>query len=150
MSQLVDPVTLTVTGAQYEAFMEALVDAFPEYSALARMTRGLSRSSQPLKLKQLDVAISPVDPGSCLVELAVDLGTTRGGLLAGVFGGSGVLAAGWTATVWATAIADPLMLVGVPVVAGAWVGTRAIFRAVRRSNEEKLELLLDKLEHDEL
>ena len=39
MSQLVDPVTLTVTGAQYEAFMEALVDAFPDYPALARMTQ---------------------------------------------------------------------------------------------------------------
>ena len=39
MSQLVDPLTLTVTGAQYEAFMEALVDAFPEYPALARMTQ---------------------------------------------------------------------------------------------------------------
>lgn len=119
-------------------------------AGLARFTRGLSRSTQPLKLKQLDAAVSPLDPGSCLVELSVDLATARGGLLAGVFGSSSVLAAGWAGTVWATPIADPLMLVGVPVVAGAWVGMRAIFRTISRSSEEKLELLLDKLEHDEL
>lgn len=119
-------------------------------AGITRFTRSLSRSSQPLDVKQLDVAVSPLDPGSCLVELSVNLATTRGGLLAGVFGSSSVLAAGWAGTVWATPIADPLMLVGIPVVAGAWAGMRAIYRAISRSREEKLELLLDRLEHDEL
>ena len=119
-------------------------------AGLARFTRGLSRSVQPLKLKQLDAAVSPLDAGSSLVELSVDLATARSGLLAGVLGSSSVLAAGWAGTVWATPIADPLMLVGVPVVAGAWAGMRAIFRSMSRSTEEKLELLLDRLEHDEL
>lgn len=119
-------------------------------AGIARLSRSFSRSTQPLKLKEVEVAVSPLDPGSCLVELSVNLATTRGGLIAGVFGSSSVLATGWAATVWATPIADPLMLVGLPVLAGAWAGMRAIYRTVSRSNEEKLELLLDRLEHDEL
>ena len=57
MSQLVDPVTLTVTGAQYEAFMEALVDAFPEYPALARMTQ----FRLELSLARIAGSTTPID-----------------------------------------------------------------------------------------
>jgi hypothetical protein len=117
---------------------------------LARFTRGFSRRHQPLKLKQLDVAVASLDDGSCLVELGVNLAGTRGGIVAGVFGSSSVLAAGWATTVWATPIADPLMLLGVPVLAGAWAGMRAIYGKVSHTREDRLETLLDKLEHDEL
>lgn len=119
-------------------------------AGLARFARGFSRSQRPLDLKQLDVAVSAIDAETCLLEVSVDLAGTRGGLVAGVLGSSGGLAAGWAATVWATAVADPLMLLGVPVVAGAWYGTRAIYETIRRSVQDKLESLLDRVEHNEL
>jgi hypothetical protein len=117
---------------------------------LSRFTRGFARNQQPLNLKQLDAAVSALDASSCLVELNVNLAGMRGGLVAGVLGSSSVLAAGWATTVWATPIADPLMLLGVPVLVGAWAGMRAIYGSISRSNEDKLETLLDKLEHNEL
>jgi energy-converting hydrogenase Eha subunit A len=57
---------------------------------------------------------------------------------------------GWAATVWATAFPDPLMLIGIPVVAGSWWGMRAIYAAIRGSLQDRLESLLDRLEHGEL
>ena len=116
----------------------------------ARFTRGFSRSHQPLNLNQLDVAVSALDADSCLLEISVDMATMRGGLLAGVLGSSTVASAGWVAAVWATAIADPLMLLGIPVVAGSWFGMRAIYKTIGRSIQEKLESLLDRVEHNEL
>jgi hypothetical protein len=119
-------------------------------AGIARFTRGFARARQPLKLKQLDVAVSPIDGGSCLVEVSVNLNAVRGGLFAGVFGSSGVLATGWATAVWATAVADPLMLLGVPVMIGGWAGMRAIYSQISRTNRDKLELLLDRLEHNEI
>lgn len=119
-------------------------------AGLTRFTRGLSRSQQPVDLKQLDVAISALDAESCLVEVRVDLGGTRGGLAAGVLGSGSVAAAGLATTVWATPVADPFMLLGIPVLGGAWYGMRAIYRSIRRSTQDKLESLLDRVEHDDL
>lgn len=120
-------------------------------AGLARLARGLARAPhRPVDVKQLDVSISAVDADSCLLELSVDLAGTRGGLAGGVIGGSGGAATAWAAAAWATALPDPLMLLGVPVLAGAWIGTRAIFSKVRRSVQEKLESLLDQVEHDKL
>jgi hypothetical protein len=53
-------------------------------------------------------------------------------------------------TVWATAIADPLMLVGIPFVAGSWYGMRAIYGTIQKSIQDKLESLIDRVEHKEL
>ncbi len=119
-------------------------------AGIGRFARGFSRAHRPLDFKQLDVAVSPLEATSCLVEAGVDLATTRGGLAVGVLGSSSAAAAGWAAAVWATPIADPLMLLGVPVVAGAWYGMRAIYGRVRGSTEDRLESLLDRLEHEEL
>ncbi|HEX6307760.1 MAG TPA: hypothetical protein VFZ69_06190 [Longimicrobiales bacterium] len=119
-------------------------------AGLARFARGFSRSHKPLDLKQLDVAVSALDTESCLLEFSVDLAGTRGGLVAGVFGGGSTIAAGWVAVVWASAIVDPLMLLGIPVVAGSWFGMRAIYGTVRTSVQEKLESLLDRVEHNDL
>jgi hypothetical protein len=120
-------------------------------AGLARFARGLARSPHPpVDLKQIDVSISPVDADSCLLELSADLAGTRGGLVGGVIGGTGGAAAAWATVAWATALPDPLMLLGVPVLAGAWFGTRAIFSTVRKSVQEKIESLLDRVEHDKL
>ena len=119
-------------------------------AGFTRIARGFSRSGQPLNLKQLDVAVSSLEAGTCLVELGVDLAGARAGHAAGAFGGGGALATGLAVAVWATPVADPFMLLGIPIVGGAWYGMRAIFGAVRRSTQEKLESLLDRLEHDEL
>lgn len=120
-------------------------------AGLARLARGLDRSPQrPIDVNQLDVAISAVDADSCLLELSVDMAGTRGGLVGGVIGTSGGAAAAWAAAAWVTALPDALMLLGVPVLAGAWLGTRGIFGTVRRSVQEKIESLLDQVEHDKL
>ena len=119
-------------------------------AGFARFARNFSRAHRPLDLKELDVAVSALDAESCLLEISVDLGGTRGGLVAGVLGSGGGLAAGWAATVWATAIADPLMLLGIPVVAGSWYGMRAIYGTIRKSVQEKLESFLDRVEHNDL
>lgn len=116
-------------------------------AGLSRIARGFSRTHEPLNLRQLDVAVSPLDEQSCLVEASVDLGGTRGGVAAGVLGSTGGVAAGWTALVWATPFADPLMLLGIPLLAGAWLGTRAIYGHIASSTQDRLEQLLDRLEH---
>lgn len=119
-------------------------------AALSRVTNSLLRSPGLLDLPNLDATVSALDEGSCVVELSADLGGTRGGLVAGVLGSSGGVAVGWVAAVLATPIADPLALVGVPLVAGAWFGMRAIYSGISRSTEDKLESLLDRLEHNDL
>ena len=98
-------------------------------------------------MQRLDVAATPLDEESCLLELSVDLKAARAGTAAGAAGIGGALGSGLAVTIWATPIADPLMLLGLPVVAGAWYGVRAIFGAVHRSIEDKLEALLDRIEH---
>lgn len=119
-------------------------------AGLARFTRGLSRAHQPINVSVLDVTVSAIDNDSCMLELTVDLSGMRGGLVGGMLGSSGGLAAVWAAAVWATPIIDSLMFAGVPVVAGAWFGMRAIYASIRRSTQEKLESLIDRLEHGEL
>jgi hypothetical protein len=119
-------------------------------AGLTRFTRGLTRSHQRLNLPQLDVAVSAIDAGSCLVEVSVDLAGTRGGLAAGMLGSGSAAAAGLAATVWATPVADPFMLLGIPVLAGAWYGMRAIYGTIQKSAQDKLESFLDRVEHDDL
>jgi hypothetical protein len=119
-------------------------------AGFARFTRGFSRPHQPLNLQHLDVAVTALDAESCMLELSVDLAGTRGGLVGGMLGSSFALSAGWMVAVWATAIADPLMLAGIPFMAGSWFGMRAIYNTIRNSVQDKLESLLDRVEHNEL
>ena len=119
-------------------------------AGLGRFARGFSRTGQPVNAPQLDVSVAPIDDASCLVSLSVDLAVMRGGLLAGVLGSGTAASAGWVVTVWATGLAAPLMLVGLPVVAGSWFGMRAIYSAIRKSLTDRLESLLDRAEHNDL
>ena len=119
-------------------------------AGMARFARGFGRRGQPLDLKQVDVAVSSLDAGSCLVEVSADLGGMRTGMAAGALGGGGGVAAGIAAAVWATPVADPLMLLGIPVLAASWYGMRAIYGATHRSTRDKLESFLDRLEHGDL
>lgn len=119
-------------------------------AGLTRFARGFSRTHKALDVQQLDVAVAALDADSCLLEFTVDLKNMRAGLVGGMVGGSSGLAAAWAAVVWATAIVDPLMLIGIPVIAGSWFGMRAIYASVHRSVREKLESLLDRIEHNEI
>jgi hypothetical protein len=119
-------------------------------AGFGRFVRGLSRSHPPVDLKQLDVAISALDAESCLVEVSSDFGGVRTGLAAGVLGSGSALAGVGAAFVWATPIADPFMLLAAPVVAGSFYGMRAIYRHMSRSLQDKLESLLDRVEHNDL
>ena len=103
-----------------------------------------------LDLHQLDVAVAAVDDSSAFVELSVEMKAMRTGLAAGGMLGGGGAAAGIAAAVLATPIIDPLALVGLPVFGGMMWGMRAIFGAASRSTSDKLESLLDRLEHGEL
>ena len=119
-------------------------------AGFARFTRGFSRPHEPLDIAQLDVAVSAIDDQSCLIEISVDMGTLRNGLAAGMLGGSGGVATAWAVVVWGTTIAAPFTLLGLPLVAGTWLGMRAIYRSMHKSIQEKLESLLDRVEHNEL
>jgi hypothetical protein len=119
-------------------------------AGMTRLARDLSRGPKALDLKQVDVTVSAVDEESCMVEVSSDLAGARAGHAGGAVAIGGSLATGLSVSIWATPVADPLMLLGIPVLAGAWAGMRAIFGAVRRSAEEKLETLLDRVEHEDL
>ena len=113
---------------------------------MSRITQKFSRADKPLNLEQVNVAVSPLDERSSLVELSVDLAVMRGGLVAGVLGSSTAASGVWAIVVWGSAIIDPLMLIGIPVIAGGWLGTRAIYRSIFSSTEDRLESLLDRIE----
>jgi hypothetical protein len=117
---------------------------------VARMVGGFARSHKPLGLKELDIAISAIDAESCLVEIHIPLSDLRAGLVAGILGSSAAIAGVWTLVVWATAVVDPLMMLGVPLVAGSWAGTRAIYQSTANSLQDKVESLLDRIEHGAL
>ena len=113
---------------------------------MSRVTQKFSRADKPLDLEHVHVAVSPLDERSTLVELSVDLAVMRGGLVAGVLGGTTAASGAWAVVVWASAIIDPLMLIGIPAIAGGWLGTRAIYRSIFSSTEDRLESLLDRIE----
>lgn len=119
-------------------------------AGVTRFARDLSRGRKPIGLKELDAATAPLDDGSCLLEVSVDLSGARAGHGGGAIAVGGSLASGLAITIWATPVADPLMLLGIPVLAGAWGAMRAIYAGQRRSTAEKLETLLDRVEHDDL
>ena len=119
-------------------------------AGLGRFARSFSRSHRPLSLTQLDMSITALDAESCLIEVSSDLSGVRGGLAAGVLGSGSALAGVGAAFVWASPIADPFMLLAAPVVAGSWYGMRAIYSHISKSLQDKLESLLDRVEHHDL
>ena len=114
---------------------------------LTRLTRGLSRSVRPVGLRQVDVTVAALDDERCHVEVRSELKGARAGYAAGAAGVGGAAGSGVAIAAWATPIADPVMLLAVPVVAGAWLGMRGLYRVSLRSVGEKLETLLDRIEH---
>lgn len=119
-------------------------------AGMGRFARSFGRNQQPLDLKELDVTVAPIDAGSCIVEMAVDMGGMRAGMAAGGALGGGGVAGGIATAVLATPLVDPLALLGIPVLAVSWFGMRGIYRVTRRGVQEKLESFLDRLEHDEV
>jgi hypothetical protein len=119
----------------------------PSLAAMvSRVTQNFSRSEKPLKLDEIDVVVSAIDENSTLVELSVNFGDRRSGIVAGVIGSSTVASGVWATIVWGTAIVDPLMWLGLPVIAGSLFGSRAIYRSIFRSAEDRMESFLDRVE----
>jgi len=114
-----------------------------------RATRKLAGRHPLLGAERLELGVQEVDPGSCCVAVAIDLERTRrdhavGGALGGVAGG------GAAAAIAAVAVAPPLALVGLPVAAAVFLGTRSAYRGTVRDLVARLESVLDRVEHREL
>lgn len=100
------------------------------------------------KARSVAVGVRGTGERSCFVTLAADLTPVRTGwATGGVVSGSG--AGGATALVLALVVAPPAALLGVPVAAGSLWGMQAAYRASARRASEKLEGMLDRLEHGE-
>jgi hypothetical protein len=119
-------------------------------AAFGRLARGFVRRERPMDLKQVDVAVAALDDTTCLVELSVDMSGDRTTAVGVALGLGSTGAAGLATAIWATPVADPYMLIGLPVIGTAWLASRAIYRNVQRTTQEKLESFLDRLEHGEL
>ena len=119
-------------------------------AGFGRMARQFGVREPRLDIKELDVAVLPVDDETAFVELSVNLAGDRTGYVAG-----GAVAGTLTSVppaVFAlfTAAPDLLALAGIPIF-GAWMlGMRAGYRYTTRQTQEKLESFLDRLQHGEL
>ena len=144
------------------------VRRFPDHTRYERsrgvdLARALSRAKeafggvrQPMvgagfelrNARSLDVAVQQLEPGFSHVSLAVDLSNYRAGLAAGTaaVGGGGATA---IAAVLGIAIAPPVAILGLPVLAVTWWGMRAIQNHTVGRAQLHLEALLDALERGE-
>jgi hypothetical protein len=119
-------------------------------AALGRASRKMGSKYGALELQTIDVGVAVIDADTSLVEVSVDLSGPRtaavgGGVAGGVSGGTAVALA-----VFGAHLAAPLMLLGLPVVGGAMLLSRVIYRTVHRRAQDQLEGFLDRLEHGEL
>ncbi|HEX8693091.1 MAG TPA: hypothetical protein VF746_11765 [Longimicrobium sp.] len=123
----------------------------PGIGAALSRTFGKMGSRQPtLDLEKLDVGVALAGEDQALVELSVDLGPTRAGVLAGA-AAAGTMTAGGAATfALVTGAPDLLALLGVPMFAAWILGMRVGYRYTARQLQDKLEGFLDRLEHNEL
>lgn len=119
-------------------------------ASLGRAARSLGTHDPSLDLPALEVGVAALDEESALVELRVELRTPRGWLAGAGVGSGGGVAALVGAFAWATPAPDLLALLGIPALAATLLGSRGIYRYLARSRQEKLESLLDRLEHGEL
>jgi hypothetical protein len=118
--------------------------------AFGRVAAKLSSRQASLDLQQLDVGVSALEDDTALVELSVDQGTLRAGLVAG---GAAVGSAGSMGIIGfalASPAPDPLALLALPIVGGSMWVMRAIYRQKGGSLENRLESFLDRLEHGEV
>lgn len=100
------------------------------------------------KVRQVEVAVAPLDAEVSHVTLSANLTNIRTGYIAGgAVGGGGSAAA--VAAVAAIAIAPPAALLALPVLGGVAWGTWAGYRAVVERTRLHLEALLDTLERGE-
>jgi hypothetical protein len=124
--------------------------------ALSRAREAFGGERQPLvgagfqlrDARSLDVAVQQLEPGFSHVSLAVDLSNYRAGLVAGgaaVGGGGGAV----VAAMLGIAIAPPAAILGLPVLAAAWWGMRAIQNHMIGRAQLHLEALLDAMERGE-
>lgn len=107
-----------------------------------------SRFAQ-FKLQEVEVEVQPLEAGFALVTMGVDLGKTRAGMLAtgAVFG----TATGTMAAALLGVAVDPLAaLLGLPLLAGGLLGTRALYGTVTAQTHGQLEAFLDRVQHGEL
>lgn len=117
-------------------------------ASATRATRRLTGRHPLLGAERLEVAVQELDAGSCCVAVAVDLERKRRdvavtGAVGGGVGATGAVAAG----VFLTPLAA---IVGVPLLAAAYVGSRAAYRSTLGESATRLESLLDRLEHRDL
>ncbi|HET7460915.1 MAG TPA: hypothetical protein VFJ82_06695 [Longimicrobium sp.] len=119
-------------------------------AALGRTFSKAGSRVAPLELETVDVGVALADADSSVVTLQVDLstvrtGTTVGGWLGGLGGGSTV-----AAVVLASTAPHLLALAGVGVLAAGVLGSRGAYRLITGKTQNKLEAFLDRLEHGEL
>lgn len=119
-------------------------------AGFGRMARQFGHREPRLDIKELDVAVLPVDAETTLVELSVNLSGDRTGYVAGGAVAGTVMGVPPAVFALFTAAPDLLALAGIPIF-GAWMlGMRAGYRYTTRQAQEKLESFLDRLEHSEL
>jgi hypothetical protein len=114
-----------------------------------RAVRRLGGSHALLRADRIETAVRPLDGTSAAVAVTVDLHRKRRGYLAlGLLGGTagGTVAAALAASL----VAPPLAIVGLPVAAAGLVATRLAYRGAAVETAERVESLLDRLEHGEL
>jgi hypothetical protein len=118
-------------------------------AGIQRATSEVFGKTPLLKVKNLEVSVRPLEPGSSLVTLATDLSGERTGhavgaaVMGGGFGGTSALALG-------IAVAPAVALVAVPVAAALAYAWRHGYHGEIRKVSVQLESLLDRLEHGEL
>lgn len=118
-------------------------------AAVGRATRKAFDRHPMLSLPSLELSVRQLEPGFCHVTLVTSLAGSRVGTAAGataVGGGAGTA----VAVALGIAIAPPLALLGLPVLGGALLGSRAIYASIFERTQLQLESLLDRLEHGEI
>lgn len=118
-------------------------------ASFQRLAGQMNAQHPLLGVPALEVGVREVDEQSCYVSITVSMRGQRTGLATGgVVGGTG--AGGAIAVALGIAVAPPAALLGLPVLLGSILGTRAIYRHNVAQMESKLESLLDRLDHAEL
>ena len=118
-------------------------------AAMGRAFSQVSARQARLDLERVDVSVALADSDTSYVELSVDLRGVRTGMAAGGWA-TGLGTGGAAAVIAAATTAPVLALVGIPLLAGSVLGSRWIYRHMLDKLQDKLEGLLDRLEHNEL
>jgi hypothetical protein len=118
-------------------------------AGIQRATSEVFGKTPLLKVKNLEVSVRTLEPGSSFVTLATDLSGERtghavgGAVMGGGFGGTSALVLG-------IAVAPAAALIAVPIAAAFAYGWRYGYQSEARKVSVQLESLLDRLEHGEL